>query len=117
MVSYPGFSTFNPETSMTTEKTDQAVWRYGIISRLLHPNEEDATLANELTRLASRSFRKPDGRAVTFSPETLRKWLYRYRHGGLPALEDSPRKNLGSHNSVRKKLEDRLFELRGEHPR
>lgn len=87
---------------MTTEKTDQAVWRYGIISRLLHPNEEDATLQNELTRLASRSFRKPDGRTVTFSPETLRKWLYRYRHGGLPALEDSPRKNLGSHNSVPK---------------
>jgi len=113
-----GFFNLNPETAMTPPaKTDQAVWRYGIISRLLHRNEEDATLENELTRLAARPFRKPDGRAVTFSPETLRKWLYRYRHGGLPALEDSPRKNLGNHNSVPKKLEDRLFELRGEHRR
>jgi transposase InsO family protein len=101
----------------TSEKTDQAVWRYGIISRLLHRNEEDSTLQDELTRLASHPFRKPDGGVVSFSPETLRKWLYRYRHGGLPALEDAPRKNLGSHCSIPEILENRIFELRGNHPR
>ena len=73
-----GFFNLNPETAMTTPaKTDQAIWRYGIISHLLHRNEEDSTLENELIRLASRYFRKPDGRSITFSPETLRKWLYR----------------------------------------
>jgi transposase InsO family protein len=101
----------------TSEKTDQSVWRYGIISRLLHRNEEDSTLQNELTQLASHPFRKPDGGVVSFSPETLRKWLYRYRHGGLPALEDAPRKNLGSHCSISEILENRIFELRGKHPR
>lgn len=100
-----------------SDKTDQAVWRYGIISRLLHRNEEDGTLENELIRLASQSFRKSDGDAVSFSSETLRKWLYRYRNGGLPALEDAPRKNLGSHSAVPQKTAKRLFELREEHPR
>ena len=98
-------------------KTDLAVWRYGIISRLLHRNEAEETLENELKQLAAQVFRKPDGALVSFSPETVRKWLYRYRHGGLPALEDAPRKNLGSHGSVPKILENRLFELRGEHLR
>lgn len=103
---------------MTTPvKTDLAVWRYGIISRLLHRNEAEESLENELNRLAAQPFRKPDGTLVSFSPETIRKWLYRYRHGGLPALENAPRKNLGCHGSVPKIVKNRLFELRKEHPR
>lgn len=98
------------------DKTDVALWRYGIISSLLHRNEEDETLENALMRLASHPFRKPDGRFISYSPETLRKWLYRYRSRGLPALEDTPRKNIGTHSSVPEKIEKRLFELREEHP-
>ena len=78
----------------TPDETETAVWRYGIISPLLHRNEEEETLGHELLKLAEHSFRRPDGRTLSFSPETLRKWLYRYRHGGLPALGDTPRKNL-----------------------
>ena len=70
----------------TPDKTELAVWRYGIISRLLHRNEGEGTLEEELRELAYQPFRRPDGGSATFSPETLRKWLYRYRHGGLPAL-------------------------------
>jgi transposase InsO family protein len=117
MLSWPQPLTYKPEVDMTTpEETDLATWRYGIISRLLHRNEEDDPLENELIRLASHPFLKPDGRSVSFSPETIRKWLYRYRHGGLPALGDAPRKNLGSH-TVPNKIAERLFELRKEHPR
>ena len=101
----------------TPEKTDLAVWRYGIVSRLLHRNAAEETLENELIRLGAQAFRRPDGTPVFFSPETIRKWLYRYRHGGLPALEDAPRKDLGSHRAVPEAIEKRLFELRGEHPR
>ncbi|WP_028582130.1 DDE-type integrase/transposase/recombinase [Desulfogranum japonicum] len=102
---------------ISPDKTELAVWRYGIISRLLHRNDDDGTLDNELQQLASRPFRRPDGRSVSFSPETLRKWLYRYRHGGLPALGDMPKKNRGTHASVPEKLATRLRELRLEHPR
>ncbi len=101
----------------TADKTDLAVWRYGIISRLLHRNEEDGTLDQDLQQLAVQTFRKLDGRSVTFSPETIRKWLYRYRHGGLPALGDMPNQNRGTHTSVPSQLAERLIELRLEHPR
>ncbi|HKJ64082.1 MAG TPA: DDE-type integrase/transposase/recombinase [Desulfopila sp.] len=100
----------------TPDTTELAVWRYGIISRLLHRNEEDGTLEDELRQLALHSYRKPDGSSVRFSPETLRKWLYRYRHGGLPGLGDLPKKNQGTHPSVPQSLADRLIELRQQHP-
>lgn len=106
------------EENMTTaDKTELAVWRYGIISRLLHRNEEDGTLDQDLKQLAAQPFRKPDGRSVSFSPETIRKWLYRYRHGGLPGLGDMPKQNRGTHASVPEQLAERLITLRQEHPR
>lgn len=117
-VSIRGILTLTLEVNMTTsDTTDLAVWRYGIISRLLHRNEEDGTLEQDLLQLAARPFRKPDGRSVSFSHETLRKWLYRYRLGGLPALGDLPKQNRGTHSSVPEQLADRLAELRREHPR
>jgi putative transposase len=100
----------------TPDLAELAVWRYGIISILLHRNEEE-TLEEALIGLADRQYRKPDGRFVSYSPETLRKWFYRYRNGGLPALNDTPRKDTGTHGSVPKTISDRLFELRSKHPR
>jgi putative transposase len=94
---------------------DTAVWRYGIISSLIHRHDEQETLESALQRLASRQFLRPDGSTVSFSPETLRKWLYRYRHGGLPALENRSRPSNG-HSSVPEKLAQRLVALRQEHP-
>jgi putative transposase len=57
------------------DKTEVAVWRYGIISRLLHRNEEDGTLENCLMQLAAQSYRKPEGGSVSYSPETLSSTL------------------------------------------
>ncbi len=39
---------------ISPDKTELAVWRYGIISRLLHRNDDDGPLDNELQQLASR---------------------------------------------------------------
>lgn len=101
----------------TSDPTETALFRYSIISSFLYRNEDDGPLEDELIRLSERTFIRPDGRGVRFSPETIRKWLYRYRHGGLPALEDAVRKNKGIHNVVPKSIEERLFDLRTEHPR
>jgi len=70
---------------------DIGVWRYGIISALLHQHPDDGPLYLKLESLAARTYYHPDGRQLSYSPETLRKWLYRFRLGGLPALSDNPR--------------------------
>lgn len=101
----------------TPDVAELAVWRYGIISNLLHRNEEEETLEEALIKIASGQYRKPDGSFVSYCPDTLRKWFYRYRNGGLPALNDPPRKDIGTHASVPQAICDRLFDLRNKHPR
>jgi len=111
-------TTLTLEVHMTIPTQDDlAIWRYGIISRLLHRIDAEDSLEHELIRLAATTFSTSDGKAKRYSAETLRKWLYRFRHGGLPALTDNRRKDLGSHNAVSKDLEKRLHQLRAEHPR
>lgn len=101
----------------TPDHVELAVWRYGIISRLLHRNGDEETLEEALIRLSSVQYRKLDGHFVSYSPDTLKKWFYRYRNGGLPALNNSPRKNIGTHGAIPQTIVERLFKLREEHPR
>lgn len=94
-----------------------ALWRYGIISPLLHRSANDVQLYDLLSILAQNSYIRPgDGRHVTMSAEAIRKWLYRYNHGGLSALADKQRSDKGIHD-VPQPLADAMFELRKEHPR
>jgi len=60
----------------------KALWRYGIISPLLHRRDDDPTMADMLCSLAKKTFIRPDGAPIALSAETLRKWLYRYRSDG-----------------------------------
>jgi len=98
-------------------KMDLALWRYGIISALLHRDANDAHLCDLLHILSENSYIHPiDGRHISVSAEAIRKWFYRYNHGGLTALADKPRSDKGQHN-VPQALADAMFELRKDHPR
>ena len=94
---------------------EKALWRYGIISPLLHRSADDPPLGRMMTELAEKSFIRPGGAVARHSPETLRKWLYRYRHRGLDGLYDHIRADKGTHN-VPKALIDAIAALRQDHP-
>jgi putative transposase len=95
---------------------DLALWRYGIISPLLHRDANDAHLCELLDVLAQSSYIRPDdGSHVTVAAETIRKWLYRYNRGGLKALEDKQRSDKGHHN-IPQPIADAMVELRKQHP-
>ena len=95
---------------------DVALWRYGIISPLLHRNANDVQLCTLLDILAQNSYIRPgDGGHVSVSAEAMRKWLYRYNHGGLNALADKQRSDKGLHD-VPQPLADAMVELRKENP-
>ena len=96
---------------------DLALWRYGIISPLLHRDANDVYLCDLLHILSENSYIHPlDGRHISVSAEAIRKWFYRYNHGGLTALADKQRSDKGQHN-VPQALADAMFELRKDHPR
>jgi len=96
------------------EALDLALWRYAVVSRLLHL-EEGERQAEVLAELADRHWTR-DGQRVRISKETLRKWLYRYRRGGLPALQNETRKDKGQ-IAVPPTIAEALFDIRGQHPR
>ena len=96
---------------------DLALWRYGIISPLLHRDANDAQLCDLLHILSQSSYIHPiSARHVTVSAEAMRKWLYRYNHGGLEALADKQRSDKGRH-TVPQPIVDAMVELRKDHPR
>ena len=92
----------------------KALWRYGIISPLLHRRDDDPTMADMLCSLAKKTFIRPDGAPIALSAETLRKWLYRYRSDGIKALEDQLRSDKG-HQQIPQSVADALSKLRKEH--
>lgn len=75
--------------------TDLALWRYGLISPFLHRDSAGRTLEEVLEELAKPEYRDPRGGSRRFSPETLRKWLARYKTGGLAGLADQERSDKG----------------------
>jgi len=95
--------------------SNKALWRFGIISPLLHRSDNDPSLMRMIDALATKTFLRPDGANMRLSAETLRKWLYRYRSGGLAALENQVRADKGC-QQVSKSLADALGGLRKDHP-
>ena len=93
----------------------KSLWRYGIISPLLHRSDDDPALAQMLGSLAKKTFIRPDGAPIDLSSETLRKWLYRYRSDGIKGLENQQRRDKG-HQQISQSVADALTKLRKEHP-
>jgi len=91
-----------------------ALWRFGILSPLLHAGAEGKTHAEIFDELEAKQWLRPDGRLVHVDQETIRKWLYRYRVGGLPALDNQKRQD---RHKIPDTLAQALFDLRLKHPR
>jgi len=93
-----------------------AIWRYGIISPLLHQHPDQESKGRLLEAMGQRTYVRESGERVRLSPETIRKWLTRYWQGGLPALADKARRDKGTH-SVPQPVIDAMTCLRADHPR
>jgi transposase InsO family protein len=111
-----GDPTVKKQDDHPDETLDLALWRYGIISPLLHGHGDDRSLTLKMKALAEGTYLRPDGIPVQPTFESLRKWLYRYRRGGLSALKNQPRADKGTHQ-VPENLATAMFELRERHPR
>lgn len=96
--------------------SDLALWRYGIISPLLHRDPDGKTQLEALEELARPEYRFPDGHLQKISSETLRKWLSRFRIGGLASLDDQERCDKGR-TLIPAETIERIRSLREEHPR
>ena len=93
----------------------KSLWRYGIISPLLHRSDDDPAICDMLRTIAEKTVIRPGGAPIALSAETLRKWLYRYRSDGIKGLENQQRCDKG-HQQIPQSVADALAKLRKQHP-
>ena len=83
-------------TKEFTQPDDRGLWRFGIISPLLHQAEDAAPMSAQIHDLSQRTFYTQGGIEKRLCPGTIRDWLGRYRAYGIDGLRNKQRKNRGS---------------------
>lgn len=98
-----------------SQPDDLGLWRFGIISPLLHSTENDPPLHAQISVMTAHTFYTPDGRQKLISADTIREWLDRYMADGIDALRNKTRKDHGK-TSVPVDLQMKLSDLREQQP-
>ena len=103
-------------TEQNDRNSELALWRYSIISPLLHRDANEQPFGEMLDLASWNKYVHPNGSHVTLSAETIRKWLYRYLRTGLPGLEGKTRSDSGKHH-IPFEISSEMIDLRVKHPR
>jgi transposase InsO family protein len=98
-----------------SQPDDLGLWRFGIISPLLHRAEGAPALRQEIGELTRRVFYTPEGRERQLCAGTIRDWLSRYRACGIDGLRPKRRKDQGT-TRVPAALAQALIDLRKSQP-
>ena len=88
------------DESKRAERAEQiALFRYGLISDLVHPaaGDEQRRRYERLRDKAARSYCIPGSRRTHVAVETLRDWLTAYKAGGFDALRPVSRRDEPAH--------------------
>lgn len=105
-----------PRLPSAGQSSPIALWRYGIISPMLHAcPEEPTSLLARLRQAATVVWTDPYGQQRRIPAETMRSWIYQFRKGGIGALADQPRLDKGT-TEVAQKFLDSLAALREKQP-
>ena len=93
--------------------TDIAVFRYGVISSLVHPDPGDSRSQSERIReLALREHRIPHTGRTGISEQTIRSWLGAFRRGGFDALKPKARRDRGQPRKMSAEMLEALIETK-----
>lgn len=93
-----------------------ALFRHGLIARLLPKDLTPAQRASELRRIASQQHTIPGTTRQRVAESTVRQWLRAYEKGGFDALIPKPRADTGEPRSLRADLVERLMQIKEENP-
>jgi putative transposase len=98
------------------ERVEQiALFRYGLISDLVHPGDDTRRLYERLRDKSDKSYYIPGSRRTRVAVETLRDWLMAYKAGGFDALRPKPRADIGRARAIPQPVADLLVHLKDEH--
>jgi transposase len=93
-----------------------ALFRHGLIARLLPEDLSPKQRAAELQRIASQAHTIPGSTRQRVAESTVRQWLRDYREGGFDALIPRARADTGEPRTLRATLVERLMQIKEENP-
>ena len=91
-----------------------ALFRFGLIADLLHPDGKKRGLSALLREKAERVYDIPGSRRTRVASETIRDWLMAYRRGGFAALRPQVRSDLGNTRAIPQEIADLLCHIKEE---
>jgi transposase InsO family protein len=97
------------------EREEVALLRYGVISEWVSGELVRGESKRLLALKASRPWRRPDGKLVHYSPNTLKSWIKAYRQGGLDGLKPKSRKDKGAVRALAEEVRQVLLQMRQAH--
>ncbi len=109
----PQHSPFPPEEE---RRTQIALFRYGLIVALLHRRLERGEIAAHLRAIAGQPQLIPFSTRTQIDPDTVWRYLARYRGGGFEALKPHPRADAGQPRRIPPDLVEKAIALREEVP-
>jgi len=78
---------------------EMAMFRYAVITPLLHGNDE-RSLKKRVHEQAAKIWTLPNGHLRQFSWGTIEDWIYAYRRDGMPGLTTGQRKDRGDFREI-----------------
>ena len=93
-----------------------ALFRHGLVARLLPENLSPQQRAAELQRIANQKHTIPGTTRERVAQSTVRQWLRDYQQGGFDALIPKPRADIGEPRTLRAELVERLMQIKEENP-
>lgn len=100
------------------KKQDIALMRYSAISPLIAGTREDFPSLTAFFRDASaKGVKAPNGDLRHYSPATIEKWYFSYKHGGFDALLPASRSDRGVSRKIDADLEEQIRYLKHTYPR
>lgn len=98
-------------------KMKVALWRFAVLGALVSARREHGELREMFRRAAERTYERWDGVDVRVEARTVEEWYYRYRKGGLKALEPRERSDAGVSRAIRSDLAKVVIAAKQERPR
>lgn len=99
------------------DRTDIALFRYGILSPLISGTWEGNSNAEYFKEASLKSYTLPDGTEKSYSPYTIGRWYYLYQKDGFDGLKIKLRNDSGSFRHIDQDIAEQIKYMKQEYPR
>lgn len=104
-------------TSSINELTERiALFRHGLIARVLPPDMTPEQRQREMLRISQEQHQIPGSLRTRVAHSTLREWVRQYREGGFDALKPRKRGDTGHPRALAAELAEQLLQCKEAEP-